>query len=605
MNALKLNIPAQELDGLKSLDPAPKTLNAWLDALHSADIEKSAERVLDVIRKYNRCQIPPAIRYQSLITLLPIVSEYKEALRGKFRGNPFPLVEKYRIKAELVSHLMQELASGFKIVVSDAADGEKNLKTTGKILLHSIYFAIFYLGESLLNSYLVYMPEPEGLWGEVNRLYKFAEEKGLHNKEIVLEKNNKIKSNTIIQLFKKILLLHIADPYHLMEGEATKVYRLLDEWVSYSRVDPFKGADSLVGNFYVDLNSDGPPKFAVSDLKHEPKLGGTLGLGKLLSHLSDLLINHGQSDATVAAPLKLKDRMHRDMLMRLKRVWGGKLERTNNRSPEKDKILLTAGLTTSHHFISNEDPFVPERDEIRFYKPDGVSKGLSLLPADVQPWLMNALEEKLETGVTQPRTSLFDIESADVDAWEKIYSTEARSRLILDSKEPDFTAQIWEQRNTSGGGMGLVRENPCGIRVWVGDLVAYKFCDHDLQGWYVGTVRWLRDIKSETLELGVMMIADNARPVSVRAIGGIGKGGEYFRSLTINKKEHDQDKTTLIVPANIYDAGTELAFNTNKNISYIRLIKIVETTNTFTEFEYIEIEIPENEKENIAAMRGA
>jgi len=609
MNALNLHIPAQDLLDIESLEPSPTSLTDWLDKLHSADIEKSAGQVLDVVRKYNRCQIIPAIRYQSLVSLLSIIDEYKIALKGRIRGNPFPLAEKYQKKSELIQNLMQELARGFKIIVADVADDEKNHKVNEKIIIRSIFFAVHYLSETLLAKYLAYTPESDNLWGEINCLYKYAEEKSYHDKEVDLKGISYIKLNTIVKLFKKIILLHIVDPFHLMEGEASKVYFLLDEWVKYCQVIPFDGPESLTGNFYVDLNSGGPPKFAASDMEHNPQLGGVLILNKLLSHLDHLLIHHRQSEATAEASLTLKDRMYRDMLMRLKYIWSGNLERISSRQPDSDGILLATGLTTSHHFISNEEPFAPERDEIRFYKPEGVKKGLSLMPVEEQPWLLDSIEEKLESGVVTPRTSKFDIECADIDAWEKIYSTNARARLLLDSKEPDFTAQIWQQHDTSRGGMGLVRVNPCGIRVWVGDLVAYKFTAHDLQDWFVGTIRWLRDIKPDKLELGVMIITESAQPVAVRAIGGIGKGGEYFRSLLvnkmINKNKNDQSKKTLIVPANIFDVGTEMVFSMKKNISYVRLTQIIETTNTFSQFEYTEIDVPYNEQQNIEAMRGA
>ena len=78
MNLLNLQVPAQDLVDIKSLDPAPQSLGAWLDNLHSADVEKSAARVLEVIRKYNRSQMVPAVRFQYLVTLIPIISEYQK-----------------------------------------------------------------------------------------------------------------------------------------------------------------------------------------------------------------------------------------------------------------------------------------------------------------------------------------------------------------------------------------------------------------------------------------------------------------------------------------------------------------------------------------------
>jgi hypothetical protein len=605
MNLLNLQVPAQDLVDIKSLDPAPQSLAAWLDKLHSADVEKSASRVLEVIRKYNRSQLVPAVRFQYLVTLIPIISEFKDTLRDRYRGSLFPLNEKSRLKAEIVHSFMQELAYGFKITITDIAGDNKNLRSAEKMLYQSVFYAANYLAELLLVGYLVYMPEPECLWGELHRLYQFSREEKFHNSELKLEVNGFDSGQTVEHVYKKIILLSLGNPYHLMEGEAAKVYNLLDKWVLHSQLIPREKVKFLAGRFYVDLATEAPPKYAGTMVKHSPEKGLVLDMDIMVQGLDTLIKKISVGDSAESKfDMSLKNRMHRDMLTRLHRVWGGKLERKDSRRKEDGHILLTAGLSTSHHFISEEAPFAPERDEIRFYRPEGISKGLAMMPADYTPWKMDDMEERLETGVVKPRTSLFDIDDADIDAWEKIYSTQARTRLIMDATEQDFTAQIWTQRNASHGGMGLVRDDPCGIRVRVGDLVAYKNADQKSPGWFIATIRWLKDIKAETLELGIMMIADNATPVAIRAIGGVGNGGEYFRALVVNKIINGKETRTLIVPANIYDVRTELAFNTKDNISYVRLARIVETTNSFSQFTFEEIETPPAEEENIATMRG-
>lgn len=605
MNAINLKVPAQDLVDVKSLDPNPQSLVNWLGNLHSADVEKSAAQVLDVLRKYNRTQMAPGIRFQAIATLMPHITEYRDTLRDKYRGNAFPLSEKYRLKAEIVSSFMEELAFGFKIVVSDIVGNAKNLTSSEKMLRQSVYFAMKYIAESLLVSYLVYMPEPKGIWSELNRLYKFTEQCKFHTTDLKIDAEGQNTNSSPCHLYKRIVLLSLANPYHLMEGEASKVYKLLNQSAVLCDIVPRDQVKFLAGKFFVDLATDMPPKFAGTLTKHNPEDGRILQVDKMLESMASSSKKLAEGDGSnKQSVMSLKERMNRDMLMRLQRAWGSKLERKSSREQESSRILLTAGLSTSHHFISNEDPFTPERDEIRYYRPEGIKEGLSLMPADHSPWKADEMEEKIDAGVVQHRTSLFDVEAADVDAWEKIYSTKARTRLIMDSKEPDFTAQIWQQRNASDGGMGLVRDEPCGIQVRVGDLVAYKYCDHDLQGWHVATIRWLKDIKAQTLELGIMMLADNARPIAIRAIGGVGTGGEYFRSLVVRKTINGVKTETLIVPANIYDYGTELAFNTKDNIIYVRLTNLIETTNSFSQFEYDEIEIPEQERQNIVTLKG-
>ena len=86
--------------------------------------------------------------------------------------------------------------------------------------------------------------------------------------------------------------------------------------------------------------------------------------------------------------------------------------------------------------------------------------------------------------------------------------------------------------NQSSGGMSLRRlpDSPSNVRV--GSLIAYL--DHaSTKIWKIGILRWLQDTHGKSFDIGVMTLAQSGIPVAVRAIGGAGAGGEYFRSLLV------------------------------------------------------------------------
>jgi hypothetical protein len=76
-----------------------------------------------------------------------------------------------------------------------------------------------------------------------------------------------------------------------------------------------------------------------------------------------------------------------------------------------------------------------------------------------------------------------------------------------------------------------------------------------------------------------------------------------MRCLLIHATELDDPDATLIVPAAIYDAGTELAINLKDRIEYIQLTKFIIGTKSFTEFSYRMIGRPESEEENIRRLK--
>jgi hypothetical protein len=103
------------------------------------------------------------------------------------------------------------------------------------------------------------------------------------------------------------------------------------------------------------------------------------------------------------------------------------------------------------------------------------------------------------------------------------------------------------------------------------------------------------------LEIGVMTMSGSVRPVAVRSIGGVGSGGEYFRSLLLS----NGPTAHLLVPSAIYDVGTCLVLNCGENLIYVRLVRMHEATASFSRFEYEAIAMPPSEQKNIEAMRAA
>jgi hypothetical protein len=88
----------------------------------------------------------------------------------------------------------------------------------------------------------------------------------------------------------------------------------------------------------------------------------------------------------------------------------------------------------------------------------------------------------------------------------------------------------------------------------------------------------------------------------VRAIGGAGTGGEYFRSLLIEPIVLNDGTPTLLVPASIYDIGTQLVLNRRTTLEYVRLTHMVDTTSSYSMFEFKHIEVPPAEQAKIDAL---
>ncbi len=96
---------------------------------------------------------------------------------------------------------------------------------------------------------------------------------------------------------------------------------------------------------------------------------------------------------------------------------------------------------------------------------------------------------------------------------------------------------------------------------------------------------------------------EHCKPVAVRAIAGVGKDGEYFRSLILSISKNDNKEVSMIVPSNIYDIGTQLVLNLKDDLKYIQLTQLLDTTTSYSQFSFDMIKIPAQEQRNIDAIK--
>ncbi|MBI3776486.1 MAG: hypothetical protein HY273_13245, partial [Gammaproteobacteria bacterium] len=222
---LRLSFPAHEIPDVQSLNPAPRHLAAWLASFRVGDFDDAAERLLNVLHNYNRCPMKPVARYQFLEQLQPVIYQYADALSDRLSGNTFPLAEKPRAKYQLIAALIREGGYGYKQVIHDFTRDANKIPQPAAILAQAVFQAAEFLSKYLLAAYSAYVPEPEGVWGELHRLYDFSERNDLlgHQTGKTAATPGDGDSRTIKHLYKRIVLLYLANPYHLMCGEAATI----------------------------------------------------------------------------------------------------------------------------------------------------------------------------------------------------------------------------------------------------------------------------------------------------------------------------------------------------------------------------------------------
>ena len=600
MDLVRLTIPQQTpTSGVAAFFNAAK-LGAWLDALPQANPKKTGQELLAALQKINRATAPANQRFHLLEQFRPLISDISDILHRHYSAATIPLDDRNRATAELNHSLLGEMAYGYKAVLLAAADTSIT-DANRNLVVASAMHAMHHLSRLLVDTYSLYSPEPESLWLELHQIYRYAEYEGFLTDGLPQEaKQSDIRS--IDHTYRRILMLALANPYHLMQGESLLVYRELDKWAVHCRILPLTAAASPKGQLYLDLDNDEPPTYAPMG-NHDiyPVNGRVLDITGVLAVLEqrgkELLI----SAKTTSGQLTLAGRKLRNMYKRLAEAWGIRVERLSERKLSSNPIEIAIGISAAHHFACHGAEFAPEANEIelRNRKLGNKGHGLSLMAENDTPWVQEDQAQRLSTGILQPRTSQFSADPAkdkDKDIWVKIYSTQANHenrRSTSGNTSPTFENTACQLHDESRGGMAMSCQKGHGLRLMVGEIIAFK-SEHapNAEDWSIGVVRWLRSEAQEKLTLGIGILADDTLAVAARGVKGVGKDSEYFRSLLIPKLDPTQYPTTLITPAAVFDVDSIIFVNTGTDVFFAQLTRLMDSTNSYSLFQYKIVDAP-------------
>ena len=260
-----LGIPEQQKN--KNVEIRPKEINKWINTLPRANVGETAKLVYKNLYQLNRTKISDSDRLKILTLFGEPINFLAEALKKHFLGLPFPLIAKKQQIALLAREIQAEMAVGYKIVAEGKLTGRRSSlgssRINNKTLTTTIYYAMRYLGIVLLRSYQIYVPVPDNIWKQINRLYIHAYQNGFANVAIANNENKYITQPSIENLFKQMLLLSLASPYRLRQGDIEKVDSFLQQWSPYAALCSIEDSEQQVGMFSINLSNDDAPGFFI------------------------------------------------------------------------------------------------------------------------------------------------------------------------------------------------------------------------------------------------------------------------------------------------------------------------------------------------------
>ncbi|MCG6886745.1 MAG: hypothetical protein LJE74_06015 [Proteobacteria bacterium] len=556
-----LNIPDPEHTRRPKPHLRVKKLRQWLLSLPTGNTSKATQEFVFQLEIINQSRYAVHDRIQLLDTLRPTARQLLLGLKQQTRKADIPLGQREREACSLTQLLLSAMATGYKIVVNDLIAQNSHKDHDELQLREAIYVAMQYLSRQLVEAYQVYAPEPAGVWIELHQLYQYAEE----NAMLILPLDDPYPDfslpghYTIDLAYKRILLLALAEPYHMMRGETDDIYYLVSAWTGACQILPGKNAPTAE-EYAVDMASDKPPRFISNDMQWDAVSSRVIDLDEVKKRLDVHLRRMLRTSLDAIdqnEPQTLVERRQRDMLLRLAEAWHGALQRQTNRQTVSSQVRMATGLDASHYYISEGVEFTPEMDELR------------LLTDKIEPTLFaTAYEIALQ-----------------------------KDRYHLNR---DFPVRPWWQNNASETGAALTCNADCkDTHVKVGEVVAYRAPEHPTSHWQIGVIRWLRSDPNDGIDMGIMSLASSAVPVAIKSLRGPGAGTDYFRGLLIPKQVSAQQTRSILVPSAVYDVHSELAINMKSRLFFIRLVSLQRATKEFSQFTFEVLEqAPINDAQN-------
>ena len=559
----KLNIPTHTASKMRP-HLRLKQLERWTAELPIGNTTVATHQMLEKLKTLNSTRYNYKDRLQLQNSLRPVLTELLHAIRQPLRQTAIPLDHQELYRANLLQTLLEQMAVGYKCVVNELSATPKLKDYDRMLLAEAIYLAMVFLNQRLVDSYGMYLPEPEKVWSDLHQLYQYAEQRQLLNMPIddpFPDTPLPVKL-TIDFIYKRIILLALAEPYHLMQYEADDMYRLISSSVENCVIEPFTEFVTH-GEYIIELESDTGPRFITSEAHVQRDNARVIDMAavkkQLNIHLQRLLASN--LNASYIEAISLSERQQRDMLLRLADAWNAMLVRTAERFSLPAQVELSLGLNASHHYVSDGEPFTPELDELK---------------------LVTHSESDSER---QTNNTIF------AHAYEEAMH---KDRI---HENPNYPLNPWLQKNISPIGIALnYQQTEQNLDVRVGELVTYRVAGKKHQRWQIGVIRWLQQSLSDepeaNLHVGIMNLANGAKPIGSKAVKGLGSGTDYFRGLLIPKQVSLNQTRSLILPALLYDVGSVLAINMKQRLFYARLTRMLISSRSFTQFDFEIIKRP-------------
>jgi hypothetical protein len=555
----------------------PRHVSRWLEQLPIANVSDSSKRLYQILLDCNKSALDDDDRYKILLSLHPSIQLVLKSLSKHFTGHTLNLSDKQKKIAALVQAIHTEMAIGFKTIIEHQAESPSLFQ---KGMLHgSLFMALEYLSLTVVRCYQVYTEVPSRLWKEINTIYRFALDHKLHRKTCNIEGFN--QEHTIEEVYKKIALLSIANPYQLRQQEIEVVFNGLQKYIAHCDLELSNRFDN---RFVVDLNQAFPPMHQALVKFRPSRHTFAFNLDKVVQELQQNLKDNSAKNRHDVAIGGLSIRLIRHLL----KSWGHLSSRNFARTPCEGQVKVSVGLSATHQVLSDTD---------EDHEPQSTL-------ADYEGSLHNATildDRSTVTMLEKFGNQSFYNEPVEEDVWAKLYRPK---QAVPATEEIDYASQFGKVPpnqlghtyslvdadiiNISPGGYCIALEGQPPTNTQTGEVIGVVETEANGEEiWHVGVIRWIKRLKNNNgVQLGIQLIAPGAKPVKSQLKNGRTNGQVFQNALLLPELKGIGQPATLLTNPVLFSPKQKVTIIDGDQTFDAMLTKLVSSSQGYRQFYF-------------------
>ena len=582
--ALFDTLPLQTKPEKSGFNLQANAVDQWFDTLPMANTQEVTKSIYKALHETNAYQASYKKRLYFLETIHEAVIALASNMKKLNLNRQLPLNNKHQRIAVLLYKLHNEISTGYKLVLRDLINCHVIFLCPSKHKLMTLVIEriIRHNSLSLMTGYQLYNAPHKGLWSDIHHLFLLAHKEKLQHQKVSDPSLQYVKETTIKNAYMQILLVATADPYRIAQHHTFSIFQQLENWSALADLHQYIDSDAQSG-LLIDLSQDTHPSFiALQDISNKD-FAWTIDTSKLDY---DHLIEHFNDSEILSTEINV------DLLKQLSLAWGIAPSRQYNRRPAKSELKVAIGLNNVHYVLNGYAmPDWIQTDELENNNDDDKDNELMLSEISLSNNHFSSISIDSTDKINDIWGEVFTIQtlSEDEEATESINSSAQSQQTSTDPH-----AREWGIVNESIGGYCLLWEHGDAINAKVGEIIAISYEQEKKEGyWFVGTIRWMKCIGHDNIQIGVQIMAPNAMAVSIAKYSDMQEGMKS-RAIMLPAIPVLKQPKTLITTALGYESQDQVILNeyrlVNANITSIRnkviLKDTLEISSHFSRFKY-------------------